>query len=58
MNNVLHQKKWNMGVLEVYIEPPLIPLMKSKQDDKWDKYFVKMKLCRDPKSEKSDLCVF
>ena len=42
----------------MYIEPPLIPLMKSKQDDKWDKYFVKMKLCRDPKSEKSDLCVF
>ena len=32
--------------------PPLILLIKSKNDDKLDKYFVNIKLCRDPTPEK------
>ena len=32
--------------------PPLILLIKSKNDDKLDKYCVKIELCRDPTPEK------
>ena len=35
-------------------EAPLIPLIKGKNDDKSDKYFVKIKLRRDSTSEKLD----
>ena len=38
--------------------PPLIPLIKIKIDDKSDTYFVKIKLRRDPTSEKLDLYEF
>ena len=37
------------------MEPPLIPLIKSKNDTKSDINCVKIKFCRDPTSEKSDL---
>ena len=37
---------------------PSTPLMKVKHDDKSDKDFVKLKLCRDLMSEKSDLYDF
>ena len=40
------------------MEPPPILLIKSKHDDKSDKDFVNIKLCTDPKSEKSDLYEF
>ena len=36
------------------MEPPSIPPIKIKNDDKPDTYFIKMKLCRNPASEKSD----
>ena len=38
--------------------PPLILLIKSKNDAKSDKDSVKIKLRRDPTSEKSDLYKF
>ena len=50
--------KWNTGTLQVQLESPRITLIKSKNDVKWDKYFVKIKLCGDPMSEKSDLYEF
>ena len=37
------------------VEPPLISLIKIKNDDKLDKYFVQIKLRRDPTSENLDL---
>ena len=37
------------------MDTPRIPLIKSKNDDKPEKYFVKIKLCRDPMSENLDL---
>ena len=40
------------------MEPPPIPLINSKHDDKLDKYFVKLKLHRDPTSATSDLYDF
>ena len=41
-----------------HLDPPLIPLIKEKHDGKSDKYFVKLKLRRDPTSPTSDLCEF
>ena len=38
--------------------PPPIPLIKSRNDDKSGKYFVKIKLRRGPTSEKLDLYEF
>ena len=55
INNVSHKKRWNTGTVQVHAEPPPIPLIKIKNGDKSDKDFVKIKLRRDPKSEKSDL---
>ena len=45
-------------MVEQHVEPPPIPLIKSKNNDKSDKYFVKLTLCRDPTSYKSDICDF
>ena len=39
----------------MHMEPPLITLVKSNNDDKLDIDCVKMELRRDTKSEKSDL---
>ena len=40
------------------MNPTSFTLIKSKNDTKVGKYFVKNKLCRDPTSEKSDLYEF
>ena len=40
------------------MDSPSITLMKIKNDDKSDKYFVEIKLRRDPTPEKSNLCEF
>ena len=40
------------------MEPPPIPLIKSNNSDKLDKYFVKIKVPWDPMSENSDLYEF
>ena len=42
----------------MYVEPPLIPLGTSKNDDKMEKYCVNIKLRRDTMSQKSDLYEF
>ena len=39
---------------QVHMKPKLIPLIKIKHYDKSDKYFVKLKLCRDPTSDTSN----
>ena len=40
MKSISHKNKWNMGTLQVYVEPPPIPLIKIKNDEKSDKDFV------------------
>ena len=40
------------------MEPPPLPLIKSKYNDNSDKYFVKLKLNRDPTSSLLDLYEF
>ena len=42
----------------MHVEPPPIPLIKSKNYDKSDKYFVKINLRSDPTSQESDLYEF
>ena len=39
----------------MHVDPPPMPLIKSKNDEKPDKYFVNIKLRRYPTPEKSDL---
>ena len=58
MKNVSHQKKWNVGLLQVHVEPPPTPLIKSKHGDKLDKDFVKLKLPRDLTSAKLNFYEF
>ena len=55
MNNVSNNKKWNEGTVQVHVEPYLIPPIKHKNDEKSDKYFVTIKLRKNPTSEKLDL---
>ena len=52
MNNVSQKKNCNWGSIQVYVNPPLIMLFKSKNDTKSDKYCVKIKLRKDPMWEK------
>ena len=40
------------------VGPPSIPLIKSKYDEKSDKYSVEIKLHRDPTPKNSDLYEF
>ena len=55
MNNFSHKKRWNAGTVQVYLESPPIPLIKNNNDDKSDKYFDKIKFCRDTTPEKLGL---
>ena len=58
MNNVLHRKCWIQGAVKIHLDPPVIPLIKSKNDAKPDKDCVEIKMCRDLTSEKLDLYKF
>ena len=58
MKSVLHNNNWNRGVVQVYVQPPRIALIKSKNYEKLYKDCVKTYLCRNPTSAKSDLYVF
>ena len=54
----LYKKWYNSGMAHEHVEPLPIPLIKETYDGKSDKYFVKLKLCRDPTSITSDLYEF
>ena len=58
MKNVSHKKIWRTGAVKVRVEPPPIPLNKSKNNAKSFKDCVKFVFRRDPTSEKSDLYEF
>ena len=55
MKNVFRNNNFNQRILQVHVETPLIPLINIKNDEKLDKYCVKMKLRRYPTSEKAHL---
>ena len=48
----------NKGTVQVHIDSPPMPLIKIKNDEKSDKDCVKIKFCRGPTSQKSDLYEF
>ena len=52
--NVLRKKRWRTGSVQILVEPPQIPLIKSKNYVKSEKDCVKIKLRRDIRSEKLD----
>ena len=54
MKKVSHKKKWKAGLLQMHVDPPPTPLIKSNQNDKSGKDFVKLKLRRDQTSAKSN----
>ena len=58
MKNFYHKNKWNVGLVQLHVEPPTTPLITSKHNDKSEKDFVEMKLCWDPTSENLDLYEF
>ena len=43
---------------QIHVERPMIPLIRIKNDDKSDKYFVKLNICKDPLSSSPDLYEF
>ena len=58
MNNISQKKVWRNGALQIHMDQLPIPLIKSNNDMKVEKYSVKIELRRDLTSEKSDLCEF
>ena len=55
MKNVLHEKIWPTGAVQIHVYPPLITLIKSRNNTKGGKYCAENKLCIDPTSKNSDL---
>ena len=49
--NYLSQKIWHTGAVNIYVDPPLTPLVKIKIDFKTENHHVKIKLHRYPMSE-------
>ena len=47
-----------MGMNHPHVDPPPIPLIQETHDGKSDKYFVQLKLRRDPKLSTSELYDF
>ena len=58
MKNFYHKKSWRTDLVQIHIEPHLISLIKSKLDLKMERDYVKIKLRRNPMSEKLDIFEF
>ena len=58
MKNSFHKKKCNQGTVQLHMELPMTPSLTSKNNDKWEKYFIKIKLRRDTASSESELYDF
>ena len=58
IRNVSDKKIWRTGAVQIHLGTPQIPLSKSKNDLKAENYRVKIKLRRDPTSEKSYMYEF
>ena len=44
MKNISHKDNWNGGREQFHVDPPPTLLIKSNNDDKLDKYCVKIKI--------------
>ena len=57
MKNVSQKNFWRTGAVQIYVDSPLTPWIKSKIDLMIEDY-AKIKLCRNPTSEKLDIYEF
>ena len=55
MKNVYHRESWRTGAVQTYVDSPPINLVKSKNDLKMERYYVKISFCRNQTSEKPDM---
>ena len=55
MKNVYHRESQRTGAVQTYVDSPPINLVKSKNDLKMERYYVKIKFCRNQTSEKPDM---
>ena len=53
--NILNEKNFNQGTLQVHLDPPPTPLIKCNKYEKSDKDCAEIKLIRYPMSARSDL---
>ena len=53
MKNISQDKSWIISAVKIHVEPPPIPLIKTNNDLKTESDYVRIKLCRNPTSEKS-----
>ena len=58
MKNIYHNTWWDLGTNPVYVEPLTITIIKEMCNGTSYKYFVQLKLCRDPTSSTLDLYKF
>ena len=58
MKSISYHKNLNQNAVQVYVEPPPIPLIKINNDKKSYKDRIKIKWLRDPTSQESDLYKF
>ena len=42
MKKVFHKKKWNAWIVELHVGTPLIPLIKSKNNGKFEDILLKL----------------
>ena len=57
MKYVSHKKGWSRFAVHIHVDPPPIPLIKSKNDEKIDRYCVRIN-CVGILSQKTYLCEF
>ena len=58
MKSVSHNKSWCADAEQIHVEPPTKPPIKSKIYFKKERDYVKIKLRRNPTSEKLDMYEF
>ena len=58
MGKVSHNNIWRTGAVQIYVEPPPIPLIKSRIGLKTERDYVKIRLRRNPTSENLDIHEF
>ena len=58
MRNISHKNNWNPAIVQVSVDPPLIPLIKGNNDNITKKDCVRIKVRRDTTSKKTALYKF
>ena len=54
IKNIFHKNSWRTSAVQIHVDPTNIPLIKSKIDVRSERDCLKIKLSRDPTTEKSE----